>query len=498
MNYMNENTNVLVYGVCTERKNLIAESFDWEKILSNFMQLTKNEFNNRVFTYKNFYSFSAHGKSICVHTGDSEIIARAKALLTTAVSEYYHCKCYICINVDSGYFSPLVTVSMLMKSESYSYGAKTGEIIEFGRYPQGSNSEIQPVRWKVLNIEENTALLLAEDCLMMSGYCDMKKAYGNLWYLMWGNCLAREMCNGHFYHEAFDSTEKSIIKPKVILETIYGPRCEDKVFLLSEGEAALFMDAPEDRRAKLSLKLQTEENRKKPYSSGEYASWWLFPEEGDREVIYPKAVWPNGEIQYHSRNGYHSDFTIRPCILINLDQYKKHFGESTTPKSSKDIKTGTSFATKLSKLLLKKEDTGKKETASPRPKISGGQAYSLAYIQGYEGIKRDYHAGARYAWHDKTLGEWRLTIQLDNQGIWFLSVFVKEDGRFEKYSLDYEMTSDFHYEFRDEKGLRKKIYSSGDEKKYLAEVLIRYVQMNGGNALLSALHPFITAQYHHD
>lgn len=147
--------------------------------------------------------------------------------------------------------------------------------------------------------------------------------------------------------------------------------------------------------------------------------------------------------------------------------------------------------------ILNRDET-KKETASPRPKISGGQAYSLAYIQGYEGIKRDYHAGARYAWHDKTLGEWRLTIQLDNQGIWFLSVFVKEDGRFEKYSLDYEMTSDFHYEFRDEKGLRKKIYSSGDEKKYLAEVLIRYVQMNGGNALLSALHPFITAQYHHD
>lgn len=161
-------------------------------------------------------------------------------------------------------------------------------------------------------------------------------------------------------------------------------------------------------------------------------------------------------------------------------------------------KTGTSFATKLSKLLLKKEDIGKKETSSPHPMISGGQAYSLAYIQGYEGIKREHHAGARYAWHDKTLGEWRLTIQLDNQGIWFLSVFVKEDGRFEKYSLDYEMASDFHYEFRDEKGLRKKIYSSGDEKKYLAEVLIRYVQMNGGNALLSALHPFITAQYHYD
>lgn len=489
MNNMNGNTLVLVYGVWPERKSLIAESFDWEKILANAVQLTQNEFNNHIFTAKNHLEFSAHGKNICVHPGGFEMIAKAKVLLTTAVSEYYHCKCYI-----TGDFSRM-TVSLLMKSESDSYEIKTGEIIEFGRYPQGSNSEIQPIRWKVLNIEENTALLLAEDCLMMSGYCDMKKGHGNRWYLMWGNCLAREMCNGHFYHEAFDLTEKSIIKPKTILETIYGPRCEDEVFLLSEGEAVLFMDAPEDRRAKLSLKLQVEENRKKPYSSGEYTSWWLFPEEGHAE-IYPKAVWPNGEIQYHSRNGYHGDFTIRPCILIDLDQYKKHFGESAAQKSS--IQTGTSFATKLSKLLLKKEDTGKKETASPRPKISGGQAYSLAYIQGYEGEKREYHAGARYAWHDKSLEKWRLTIQLDNQGIWFLSVFVKEDGSFEKYCLDYEMASDSHYEFHDEKGLRKKIYSSGDEKKYLAEVLIRYVQMNGGNALLNALHPFITAQYHYD
>lgn len=60
------------------------------------------------------------------------------------------------------------------------------------------------------------------------------------------------------------------------------------------------------------------------------------------------------------------------------------------------------------------------------------------------------------------------------------------------------MASDSHYEFCDEKGLRKRIYFSGDEKKYLAKVLIRYVQINGGDSLLSALRPFITAQYYYD
>ena len=123
MNYMNENTIVLVYGVCPEIKNLITECFDGEKILANSVQLTQNEFNNHIFTAKNHIEFSAHGKDICVHPGGSEIIACAKTLLTTAVSEYYHCKCFIAWGFSH------VTVSILMESESDSYGIKTGEFI---------------------------------------------------------------------------------------------------------------------------------------------------------------------------------------------------------------------------------------------------------------------------------------------------------------------------------------------------------------------------------
>ena len=113
-------------------------------------------------------------------------------------------------------------------------------------------------------------------------------------------------------------------------------------------------------------------------------------------------------------------------------------------------------------------------------------------------MKREHRAGARRSRHDMTMRKWRLTIQLDDQGIWFLTVFVNDDGSFDKYSLDHEVASDSHYEFRDEKGLRNKIYRPGDENKYLAEVLISYVKIYGGSALLSKLYPFITAQYHYD
>lgn len=144
------------------------------------------------------------------------------------------------------------------------------------------------------------------------------------------------------------------------------------------------------------------------------------------------------------------------------------------------------------------KDSLTKKAVVTFPKVSGGSAYSLAYVQGYNGVQREYYPGARTARYHQATGKWQLKIQLDEAGVWFLSVFLKADGKFEEYSLDHEIACDSHYKFRDEKGLRKAIYYPGDENKYLAEVLIRYVKVNGGNRLYDALHPFITAQIHYD
>ena len=43
--------------------------------------------------------------------------------------------------------------------------------------------------------------------------------------------------------------------------------------------------------------------------------------------IYPKAVFPNGEIGFHGRNIFHSDFMIRPCILLNVYRDKNDYRE---------------------------------------------------------------------------------------------------------------------------------------------------------------------------
>lgn len=125
-----------------------------------------------------------------------------------------------------------------------------------------------------------------------------------------------------------------------------------------------------------------------------------------------------------------------------------------------------------------------------------GPQYTLEYIMAKEEHQDEKYSGAYHISHDKSMEKWRLRIQLDSKRQWFLSVFVRDDGRFEKYSLDKETANDSHYVFTNEQVIRKNIYAPGDENKYFHEILARYVQANGGEALLSQIMPYVTAQFH--
>ena len=131
------------------------------------------------------------------------------------------------------------------------------------------------------------------------------------------------------------------------------------------------------------------------------------------------------------------------------------------------------------------------EQAQPR------QSYSLAYVKSLEGLPAKRQPGGRTAWHDVSLRKWRMTIQLDEKRVWFLSVFVNEDGTFDTYSLDEELAEDSHYKFTDEQAVRKALYRPGDENLEFAEVLVRYVKNCGGYALLCDIKPYITAEFHY-
>ena len=73
-----------------------------------------------------------------------------------------------------------------------------------------------------------------------------------------------------------------------------------------------------------------------------------------------------------------------------------------------------------------------------------------------------------------------MTVQLEPERYWFLSVSFRENGTFDTFSLDYEDANDSHYEFREEQKIRRALYKAGDEELYLHEVLSRFIRENGG------------------
>ena len=97
--------------------------------------------------------------------------------------------------------------------------ANLGDFVEFGRYPQTLNDDIQPIEWQVLAKEENKMLLLSKYGLDTKRFdsSSNKWEYSEISY--WAN--------NYFYNKAFNEEEKKHI------ESFNG----DNVFLLSKDEA---------------------------------------------------------------------------------------------------------------------------------------------------------------------------------------------------------------------------------------------------------------------
>ncbi len=134
---------------------------------------------------------------------------------------------------------------------------------------------------------------------------------------------------------------------------------------------------------------------------------------------------------------------------------------------------------------------------SEHSKVSSGEAYSLEYIKGYFNSNMEKHPGARTSTYDSSLKKWRMRIQLDESGRWFLSVFRNEDGTLDKYSLDDECADDSQYEFVDEIGVKKKLCTHENENKYLAEIMIDFIKSHSASELLKQIYPFVTKEFHY-
>ncbi len=153
--------------------------------------------------------------------------------------------------------------------------------------------------WRVLDIKNNTALLITEDIVELRAY------HNKPGDITWAGCELRKYLNGEFFNN-FTEEDKSKIVPTTVVncgnpwfDTIGGGDTVDKIFLLSIEEVVCkyFGDSSENLRAP-NGKYKYWSTRKDVNNAQRISSylghvwWWWLRSPGRKQV---KAAYIHGD-----------------------------------------------------------------------------------------------------------------------------------------------------------------------------------------------------------
>jgi hypothetical protein len=197
---------------------------------------------------------------------------------------------------------------------------KIGSIITFGNY-----------KWRILDIKDNTALIITEDIIEQRPYHDVYKD------ITWADCLLRKYLNGEFC-DKFNATDKSRIIPVLNSNPDnqwYGANggadTQDSVFLLTIEDAVCKFFGDSSANLHNRSKSQKYWFNKKDANNGKRAAkfenrvwwWWLrSPGRINRAAVYIHGdgnVGINGNSVYFQSFGAERDGGVRPALWLKLE-----------------------------------------------------------------------------------------------------------------------------------------------------------------------------------
>ena len=174
--------------------------------------------------------------------------------------------------------------------------ANVGDFVKFGRYPQESGNEPQPVEWQVLARENGHMLVISRYCLDARRFDD--RSYN------WEKSEIRKWLNGEFYNGSFAVEEKARIKSFN----------QDNVILLSKEEAGKYIANNDERKCKPTSYAKS---KGASFNSDGYCWWWL---RSPGPVISRNVYGVNIYGYVHDNNYVNLDRgSVRPALLINLE-----------------------------------------------------------------------------------------------------------------------------------------------------------------------------------
>ena len=166
-------------------------------------------------------------------------------------------------------YSTPASVTSDPSSESNT-AVEIGGVVEMGKYEQdGNSSDKEPIKWIVLDIQNDSALLISEYLLDYVAYNDEHEK------VTWESCSLRKWMNEDFFNSSFSEVEKRKIKLTTIKNNdneIYGTdggnSTKDKIFTLSFKEAKKYLSDD-------IVRAYTTSYAQMIGDGDSYDSWWL-------------------------------------------------------------------------------------------------------------------------------------------------------------------------------------------------------------------------------
>jgi len=233
---------------------------------------------------------------------------------------------------------------------------KKGDIVKFGQYPQSNSSERTPIKWKVLDINDDKILLLSEYVI------DAKPYNSSLINTTWEKCTLRSWLNNDFFNAAYSIQEKSFITSTRVSTPGFkhpfrvggggltsnpdvvpgGNDVNDKIFVLSFEEAKKYFKQETDMIDLVKLVVPWASNNiindvagvypelkcrptnyaktKNVYGSDKEGAWWWLRSPGNTSQMATSTM--NGIILYHPGVEVNdSTLGVRPALWVKKEAF---------------------------------------------------------------------------------------------------------------------------------------------------------------------------------
>ncbi|MCR4820986.1 MAG: DUF6273 domain-containing protein [Elusimicrobiales bacterium] len=189
-----------------------------------------------------------------------------------------------------------------------------GDVLKFGSYPYKESGARKKIEWTVIHKDYNgNLLLISRQCL------DAMPFHKKITGITWQKSSLRTWLNKDFIKAAFTLEERKKIQNfrventrNMRFGTLGGNNTHDKIFLLSDSEANMYMPYPADRLAEPTPYAKS--RGAKTHEDGR-AFWWLRTPGSVQSMA--SGINHNGELYYEALNVNNDHGAVRPAMVIN-------------------------------------------------------------------------------------------------------------------------------------------------------------------------------------